>query len=104
MVLDHETGEGFADNQADIQRQAGILARRPARALQGDDMVGVLEDQSAGTLVGDDLLQVGQPDLLLHHHQAGDRFQRHDFAVIAFGEGRFFAAGIRVLRWQMTII
>ncbi len=97
MVVGNQTGEGLADDQADVQGQAGILAGRPAGTFQDGDVIRVLQDDVAGALVRDDVLQVGQTDVLLDADQLRGSFQRDDLAVVGVGEvlpgGTVFAWG-----------
>src|SRR5450756_400275 len=55
MVLPDEGGERLAYYQAHIQWQARLGPVGTARALQGDDVIGILQDQIARQVVGDDL-------------------------------------------------
>jgi len=82
VMLGHETGERLADDQADVERQAGVGARGAAGAIQYHDVIGVLQHNVAGEGVGDNLLQVGQADLSLDGDQLLCRLQGHDLAVV----------------------
>ncbi len=49
-------------------------------------MVGVLQDDGAGALVGDDLLQVRDADLLVDGDQPAGRLERDSLAVVGIGK------------------
>ncbi len=95
VVLGDETGERLADNEADVERLAGIGARGAAGALQDHDVIGVLQHDVAGAGVGEYLLQVGQADLFLDGDQLLGCLQWHDLAVVSIGEGD----GIGTVGW-----
>ena len=86
MVLDGEGGERLADDEADIQRQAGIFHRLAAGAIQHGDMIGILEDDIARLLEGDDVFQVLKADLLVDGDQLARQIPAAALAVVAFGE------------------
>ena len=41
LVLEYEGGERFPNDQANIQRKTGILHLRPARTIQGHNVIGI---------------------------------------------------------------
>src|SRR5512144_250408 len=63
MMLVHKAGEGFADDQTDIQRQAWIRTRRAAGTVEHHDVIGIAHDDRSSTFVGDDLFKVRDGDL-----------------------------------------
>lgn len=86
MVFFDEAGERVADDQADIQRQAGIFARGAAGAVQGQDVLGVLENEIARLGIRNDFFQARKLDRFVDGYQLGGSLERNDFAVIAFGK------------------
>lgn len=82
VVLIYKTGEGFADDQADIQRLTGILLGHPAGAFQSDNMLRILEYDIPGLAVRDDLLQVFEADILLDCDQLFGSLEWHYLAMI----------------------
>ena len=86
MMLDHKSGKGFADNQTNVQRLAGFGAGGPAGAIQHRDVIGILQHDVAGPLVGNHLLQVFQANLPVEGYQLFGALQAHHLAVIALGK------------------
>ena len=99
LMFADKAGERLANHQAYIQRQAGSLASHPAGAVQGYDVIGVLQDDLTGAGIGDDLLQVGKMDVLIDQYQFSGGLQGQHFAVIGVGEGNAARAfGVLILR------
>ena len=89
VVVADEAGKRFADDQADVQRQARIC-RAPARQGQSSATMwsGLLQHDVARRRVRDDLLQVtARLDVSFRPgHEPGGRVQRDDLAVVGIGK------------------
>ncbi len=87
VMLDDQAGKWLANDQAHIQRQAGVGAGAAAGAFEGGDVIGVLQDDVAGERVGDDFFQVGQANVFLDGHELAGSFQWNHFAVVRIRPG-----------------
>ncbi len=91
VVIYHHTHKRLTDDNAHIQRLAGIFTRSPTWTFQYADVIRLQHHQIAGCLVGDDMLQVLEVNIFFHQHQLPGGCQRNDFAVVGIckGEGVF---------------
>jgi hypothetical protein len=58
VVFNNHAGERLTNDQADVQRQAWVLARYPAWTIQDNDVVGILQDQIACQFIGNNLFWI----------------------------------------------
>lgn len=65
VLFDDEAGERLAYDQAYVQGQARVGARYTTRAVERHEVCGILQHDVAGAGVGDDLFQIGQPNILV---------------------------------------
>ena len=86
MMFRYKGSEGFSHDQADIQGKAGVGADGAAGTLQGDEVIGLPQDQVSGKSIRNDALEVIQAYVLSHPDQTLRRLQRHHLAVIAVGK------------------
>ncbi len=87
VMIGDERGERLADDDADIERQAGVRPCAAAGAVEENQVVGVFEDQIARPRVGEDRFQPGQVKRFLQRHQTSGGRRQDDLAVVAVGEG-----------------
>ena len=93
MVLRDEARERLADDEADVERQAGILSNRPARALERDDVVRFAHHDVARRGVRDDLLEVPQLHRRVQRDELLRGVGRNDLPVVPIGEAPFRSLG-----------
>jgi hypothetical protein len=86
MVLEREAGEWFTDDEAHIEREAGVLAGGAAGAFEHDDLIGILQDDIPRPGIRDHLLQVHPWDRFLDGHKPPSCLERHDLSVVRVGE------------------
>ncbi len=83
MMFNDKTGKGLPHHQTDIQRQAGIRPGRTTGTIQRHQMLGIFQHNRAGAFVRDDLLQIGESNLLVDPHQFPGFPERQSLAMIS---------------------
>jgi hypothetical protein len=86
VMLGDEAGERFAYNKAHVKWFARIGANDPARAVEHDDVIWILEHDVTGSSIGNHLLQVPEADLLVHRDQLNYLIQRYGLTVVRIGK------------------
>ena len=81
-MFQNKAGKRFADDQANIQRQAGIFHPFSAGAINDSYMVRIFQDYVSGLFKGNYLLKMVQMDFFVNADQLAGRIQRQDLAMI----------------------
>ena len=82
MVFDNKTGKRLAHNQANIDWSAGMGASHATRAVKGNDMVRIPQNDISRPRIGYNSLEIGQADRPVYSDELLCAIQRHHFAVI----------------------
>lgn len=69
MLVDHHPHERLPDDDANVHRLAGVFFGRPAGSFDHSDVGRFKQNQIAGFLVGDDVFEVLEMNILLYLHQ-----------------------------------
>jgi hypothetical protein len=97
VVLGYEASKWFTYDQTNIDWLARIGSRRAARALQDNNMIGILQHNITRLGIGNDLLQIGNGDIPIDRNQPFGCFKRHNLSMIGICEGPIVVLDIRFL-------
>ncbi len=86
VVFGDKPRERLADDQADVERQAGVRPRASAGAVQQDDVIRVFQDHVPGELVGHHGLEPGEADIAAHGDEPARCIGQQHLAVVGVGE------------------
>jgi hypothetical protein len=85
-MLQHEAGEGLADDQADVERLAGIRPGGTARTLEDSNVIGMPEDDVAGGRKREHMLRHADGKIALQCQEFPAVGERDNLAMVTVGK------------------